>query len=341
MHKPYPLTRRDFGLLAGNLALASLIGGRAGAAEAVAMLGHFSSANPQTYGKATGAFEKAFADRAKVNYAAVSAAPQIIAAMAGGSMDLCNIGSSPMVTAFASGLKVSMIYVQKYITDSECLAVRNDAGIKRLEDLQQKTVGLPFNTSAHFAMLGALKLAKLKPTDVKLINMKPDAIVAAWKRKDIDATYIWYPVLGEAVQNDGTIIFKTGELQQVGTLVFDGIIVRNAFKEQHPDLVLDYLREYDRLCRLYREKPQDVVDVLAPYLSLSPQIAMDYVKTFYSLTPQEMASDTWMGLPGAKSTGVLKTLRDQAEFLKAAEQIAAVPDSFAPFVDSSFLAKMV
>jgi taurine transport system substrate-binding protein len=341
MHKPYSFTRRDFGLLAGNLALVSLIGGRAGAAEAVAMLGHFSSANPQTYAKATGAFEKAFAGRAAVNYAAVSAAPQIIAAMAGGSMDLCNIGSSPMVTAFAAGLKVSMIYVQKYITDSECLAVRSDAGIRRLEDLQQKTVGLPFNTSAHFAMLGALKLANLKPTDVKLINMKPDAIVAAWKRKDIDATYIWYPVLGEAVQNGGTIIFKTGDLQQVGTLVFDGIIVRNEFKEKHPDLVLDYLREYDRVCRLYREKPQDVVNVLAPYLSLAPQIATDYVKTFYSLTPQEMASDKWMGLPGAKSTGVLKTLSDQAEFLKTAEQIAAVPDSFAPFVDSSFLAKMV
>jgi len=234
-----------------------------------------------------------------------------------------------------------MIYVQKYITDSECLAVRNDSGIKHIEDLRQKTVGLPFNTSAHFAMLGALKMAGLRPTDVKLINMKPDSIVAAWKRKDIDATYIWYPVLGEAVQDGGEIIFRTGDLQQVGTLVFDGIIVRNEFKEKHPDLVLDYLREYDRLCRLYRDRPQEVVDVLAPYLSLSPQIATDYVKTFYALTPQEMASDRWMGLPGAKDTGVLKTLRDQAEFLKAADQISAIPENLSPFVDASFLAKMV
>jgi taurine transport system substrate-binding protein len=48
-----------------------------------------------------------------------------------------------------------------------------------------------------------------------------------------------------------------------------------------------------------------------------------------------------MGLPGAKDTGVLKTLRDQAEFLKEADQVKTIPPSFAPFVDSSFLAKMV
>ena len=335
------LSRRAFALLAGNLAVASFVSRPGFAADTVANLGHFGSANPQTFSKATQAFEKAFGDKAKVNYVGVSAAPQIISAMAGGSMDICNIGSSPMVTAFASGLKLSMIYVQKIITDSECLAVRNDAGIKRLEDLKGKTIGLPFNTSVHFAMLAALKWAKLAVTDVKLINMKPDSIVAAWKRKDIDATFIWYPVLGEAVGDNGTILFKTGELQDSGTLVFDGIIARNEFKEQHPDLVLAYLKEYDRLCRTYREKPKEVVDVLSPYLSLAPDKTMDYINTFYTLTPQEMASDKWMGLPGAKETGVIKTLRDQADFLKEADQIKAVPASFTPFVDASFLAKMI
>lgn len=341
MTKSLALTRRELALLAGNIGIASFGGGRAFAADAVANLGHFGSANPQTYGKSVGAFEKAFGDKAKVNYVTVSAAPQIISAMAGRSMDICNIGSSPMVTAFASGLKLSMVYVQKIITDSECLAVRNDAGIKRLEDLKGKTVGLPFNTSVHFAMLAALKKAKLGAGDVRLLNMKPDSIVAAWKRKEIDAAYIWHPVLGEAAGDNGTILFKTGELQESGTLVFDGIIVRNEFKESYPDLVLAYLKEYDRLCRLYRDKPQEIVDSLSPYLSLAPEKTMEYIKTFYTLTPQEMASDKWMGMPGAKDTGVLKTLRDQADFLKEADQVKAIPESFQPFVDASFLAKMV
>jgi taurine transport system substrate-binding protein len=48
-----------------------------------------------------------------------------------------------------------------------------------------------------------------------------------------------------------------------------------------------------------------------------------------------------MGMPGAKDTGVLRTLQAQAEFLKAADQLPSIPPSFAPFVDSTFLARML
>jgi taurine transport system substrate-binding protein len=340
------LSRRDFGLLSANMAVATMIGSAAGvgpaaAAGDTAVLGHFGSANPQTYAKATGAFQKAFGEKEKVDFVTVSAGSQVISAMAGGSMDVCNIGSSPMVVGFGQGLKISMVFVEKIIKASECLAVRKEAGIKALKDLKGKTVGLPFNTSVHFAFLAALKGAGLQPTDVKLLNLKTDSIVAAWNRKDIDASYIWYPILSELTAAGGEIIFKTGDLVAQGTLVFDGIVVRNEFKEKRPDLVLAYLKEYDRLCTLYREKPQEVVATLSPYLNLEPAKTMAYIETFEPLTVQEMASKTWMGLPGDQDTGVLKTLRDQAEFLKAADQMREIPASFAPFVDQSFLAKMV
>jgi taurine transport system substrate-binding protein len=341
------LSRRDFALLSANMAVASFAGGSllglrpAFAADDKAVLGHFGSANPQTFAKATGAFQKAMGDKEKIDFLTVSSGAQVISAMAGDSLDICNVGSSPMVVGFCNGLKISMVYVEKIITDSECLAVRNDSGIKTLKDLKGKSIGLPFNTSVHFAMLAALKTAGLKVTDVKLVNMKPDSITATWRRKDIDAAYIWHPVLGDLVAQDGKIIFTSGELKDHGTLVFDGIIVRNEFKERRPDLVLAYLKEYDRLCALYRENPEQVVAALSPYLSLAPEKTREYIKTFHSLSAKELASDKWMGLPGAKETGVLSTLRDQADFLKEADQVKAIPSSFAPFVDSSFLAKMV
>lgn len=343
----FSLSRRDFATLSANMAVASFIGAvaqgsqRALAAEGTAVLGHFGSANPQTYAKATGAFQKAFGEKERIEFLTVSAGSQVISAMAGGSMDICNVGSSPMVVGFGQGLKISMVYIEKIITDSECLAVRKDAGIKTVKDLKGRTVGLPFNTSTHFAFLMALKNNGMRQNDVKLLNLKTDSIVAAWRRKDIDATYIWHPILADVVGEGGEIIFQTGELADKGTLVFDGIIVRNEFKEKRPDLVLAYLKEYDRLCALYRDKPDQVVATLSPYLSLAPEKTMEYIKSFHSLTPKEMASDKWMGLPGVKETGVLRTLRDQAEFLKEADQMKEVPASFAPFVDSSFLAKMI
>jgi len=329
--------------LMGNVGVITVAGGLAlpaRAQQAAAVLGHFGSANPQTLGKALGSFAKSFGTGVKTDFVTVGGGPQVLAAIAGNSMDLCNVGSSPMVVGFAQGIRMSMVYVEKYITDSECLAVRKDAGINGMRDLKGKKIGLPFNTSVHFAMLAGMKNAGLTTGDVQLVNVKADSIQATWQRKDIDGAYIWHPVLGDIVADNGKIILKTGDLASSGILVFDGIVVRDEFKKQHPDLVLAYLREYARLCDMYEKQPEEVVKVLSPYLAMTPEKTMDYIKTFHALPPAELATDKWMGMPGAKDTGVLRTLKEQGEFLKTAEQIPSLPPSWAPYVDSSFLAKM-
>ena len=341
------LSRREFALIGANLGIASVAVGMFGAAEvahaqeAKAMLGHFASANQQNFSKATGSMQKALGEKTKVEFVGVSAGPQILTAMAADSMDLCNIGSSPLIVGFAQGLPVSMVYVHKIVKDSECLAVRNESGIKELKDLKGKKIACPFNTSVHFALLAAMKTVGLTAADVTLVNLRPDGIPAAWQRKEIDGAYIWHPVLGTLEKDAGTIIFKSGELAASGTVIFDAIVVRDVFKKQHPALVLAYLKELDRINGIYRSKPEEVAAVMAPFLQIPPETAMTIAKTTYTLTPKEMLTNAWMGAPGAKDTGVLKTIRDQADFLKAADQIKAMPADFSQFVDSSFLVQMV
>jgi taurine transport system substrate-binding protein len=173
------ISRRDALKLFGNIGVATFAGGgmfasrSAMAQQATAMLGHFGSANPQTFAKATGAFAKAFGANVKTDFVTVGGGPQVLAAIAGNSMDICNVGSSPMVVGFGQGIKMSMVYVEKYITDSECLAVRKDSGINTMKDLKGKKIGLPFNTSVHFAMLAGLKTVGLTASDVTLINIRP------------------------------------------------------------------------------------------------------------------------------------------------------------------------
>ncbi|MFI4988507.1 MAG: hypothetical protein ACHQF3_13800, partial [Alphaproteobacteria bacterium] len=62
---------------------------------------------------------------------------------------------------------------------------------------------------------------------------------------------------------------------------------------------------------------------------------------FHPVSPQEMATDKWMGKPGAKDTGAVKSLTVQAQFLKETGQINAMPADMSGLVDASFLAKMV
>lgn len=339
-------SRRDMLALAANVGVCSLAGGMlapgaARAQDASVKLGLWNSAGPQTYGKATQSFQKAYAGRAAVDYVSVNAAPQILAAIASRSMHVCNIGSAPMVGGFARRLPLSMVYVQKVITDSECLAVRADSGIDKLEQLKGKRIGLPFNTSVHFAMLAALKSVNLRPSDARIINIKPDALAATWKRGDIDAAFIWRPVLGDLLADGGRILLKTGDLAGQGVRVFDGIVAGNEFKEKHPDLLLAYLVEYERICAQYRDRPEAVVEVMATYLSMAPETTRAYIRSFHSLTPREILNAEWMGEPGAADTGVLRALRAQGEFLVESGQIPQAPADYRPYVDASFVARMV
>lgn len=339
------LSRRELLALSGNVAMASVAGGMlfprgAIAQQAAVNIGTFGSTDPQNFARATGAFQKLYGDSAKVDFVTVRAGSEVIAAMAGGSLDVCNIGSSPMVVGYANGVKISMIWAYKNIIDSECLAVRNDSGIKTLADLKGRKLALPFNTSVHFAALAALKTAGLGPKDVTLLNMRADQILPAWQRKDIDAAYIWVPVLPRLTAEDGAIIFKTGDLAKTGLVVFDALVVRDAFKQQHPELVSKLLGEIQRLSALFKQQPQLVIDTMTKFLNVDEATVKRSLDTFYPVSLQEMTTEAWMGQPGAKDSGVIRSLRTQAEFLKESGQINQMPADLSGLVDSSFVAKM-
>jgi taurine transport system substrate-binding protein len=342
------LSRRDFNRVAGQMFVGSVASGSLLSAGSVfaqsktVNLGTFGSVDAQNYIKAKDLASKTFGPDVKAGFVTVRAGSEVISAMAGGSLDLCNIGSSPMVVGYANGVKASMVYVYKNIVDSECLVVQGASGITSVAGLKGKKVGLPFNTSVHFACIAALKMAGLSPNDVTLINMRADQIASAWARREIDASYIWVPVL-PVLQADGggKIIFKTGDLNAHDIVVFDGLLVRDEFKQKSPELVLAFLKDYERIADAFKKNPKDVVDTMTKYLSIDEAAVMRSLNTFYPVPAREQLTSKWLGKPGEKDTGVAKTLQTQAQFLLDAGQIGAMPKDVGGLVDSSFVAKMV
>ena len=340
------LSRREFTLTAANLFAGTVAGGSLlGAGAALAQqktvnLGTFGSIDAQNYIRAKGAMAKTFGPSTKVDFVTVRAGSEVLSAMAGGSLDMCNIGSSPMVVGYANGVPASMVYVYKNIIDSEVLVVQNSANIKSLADLKGKKMGLPLNTSVHFAALAALKTAGLGVGDVQLINMRADTIASAWNRREIDASYIWVPVAPKLVEDGGTVIFKTGDLNAKGLVIFDGFLVRDEFKRQNPDLVLAFLKDFEQIAKTFKQNPKEVVDTMTKFLGVDEAAVMRSLNTFYPVPASEQLTPRWLGQPGDKDAGALKTLQVQAEFLKETGQINAMPKDLNGLVDRSFLMKM-
>lgn len=338
------LSRREFQRAAAHMFVASSAGlmGMAQAQSRQVRLGTFGSIDAQNYIRAKDAVASTFGPGVTGGFVTVRAGSEVIAAMAGGSLDICNIGSSPMVVGYANGLKASMVYVYKSIIDSECLVVQGNSGIDTLEQLRGRKIGLPFNTSVHFAAIAALKTAGLGLSDVQLVNMRADQIASAWQRREIDAAYIWVPVVPRLTADGGRIIFKTGDLTgKSGLVIFDGLLVRDAFKKESPDLVLAFLKDFERIAQNFKQDPKDVVATMTKFLGVDEAAVMRSLNTFYPVPAREQVTSTWMGRPGEKGTGVERTLQTQAEFLRESGQIAAIPKDWSGLVDPSFVAKMV
>ena len=84
-----------------------------------------------------------------------------------------------------------------------------------MKGLVGKKVATPFVSTSHYSLLAALKLAGVDPSKVKLVDLQPPDILAAWTRGDIDAAYVWSPTLDQ-LKKDGTVLTTSTEVSKAG-----------------------------------------------------------------------------------------------------------------------------
>lgn len=164
----------------------------------------------------------------------------INSALASGSIDIGQVGTSPVALAISNDLDIEVIWIGDIIGAAETLAARDGSGIGSLQDLVGKKVATPFASTAHYSLLNALKLEGIDENSVSIIDMQTDKINAAWQTGDIDAAYVWYPVLGELLKS-GTPITDSYQLAQKGIVTADTNVVRREYAEANPEVVTKFV----------------------------------------------------------------------------------------------------
>ena len=219
-------------LLAATVAAATFVGTALGAHAADAIrIGYQTNLDPAKVAQADGAYEKAIGK--PLDWRKFDSGAEVIAAIAGGSIDIGLVGSSPLAVAASNKLPIETFLIADLIGDAEALVVRNGSGIEKPEDLVGKTVAVPFVSTTHYSLLAALKHWGIDPTKVKIVNARPPEIAAAWSRGDIDAAYVWDPALG-AIKPTGKVLVSSAEVGKWGAPTFDAWIVRKDFAEKNP-----------------------------------------------------------------------------------------------------------
>jgi taurine transport system substrate-binding protein len=278
----------------------------------------------------------------KISWRMFGGGGDVIRAMSSGDVQIGEAGSSPIAAAASQGLEIQLFWILDDIADAEALVARNGSNIGRVADLKGKRVGVPFVSTTHYHLLFALQRAKVDPKSVDIRNMRPPEIAAAWERGNIDATFIWDPVLAKA-KASGKVILTSGELTKAGRPTFDGMIVSKKFAEEHPGFVVAMVQAMAKADSDYRSNKAKwtsdsaQVKAVAKWTKADAKDVPAAMALYKFPTLEEQVSPTWLG--GESKSLAAKALADTASFLKEQGRVQAVASDYSQFVNPGFARK--
>jgi len=145
----------------------------------------------------------------KVTWVEFPAGPQLLEALAVGSVDFGGVGDSPPVFAQAAGKDLFYVGAEPAKPDSSAILVKPDAPPKALADLKGKRVAAQKGSSAHFLLVQAVKKGGLQWADIQPIYLPPADARAAFERGAVDAWAIWDPYYAAAEVSGGVRVLAT------------------------------------------------------------------------------------------------------------------------------------
>ncbi|MFG6465682.1 aliphatic sulfonate ABC transporter substrate-binding protein [Roseateles sp. BYS87W] len=210
----------------------------------------------------------------RIQWTEFPAGPQLLEALALGSVDVGATGDAPPVFAQAAGKDVVYIGAEPPKPDSSAVLVKPDSPLKTLADLKGKRIALQKGSSAHFLTVQAVKKAGLTWADIQPVYLPPAEARAAFERGSVDAWAVWDPYYAAAE--------ISGELRALATS--RGLSSNNTFYlasralSQQPALVRTIFQALTDTDARVRTDRRDAVQRYADFAGLPTSVVQRMVE---------------------------------------------------------------
>lgn len=258
---------------------------------------------------------------ATIQWSQFNSGGDVIQAFGSNSLDIGLAGSSPAVRAASAplNLPVKVIWIHDIIGDAESL-VAHGGDYTSIKDLAGKNIAVPFGSTSHFSLLSALRNAGMNETSVNLINLDPDKMSAAWTRGEIDAAWVWDPVLSKLKADGGAIVTSSAATAKTGSATYDMELATDSFIKANPKVMETWAAVENYAAGLISSKENDSAESISTILGNS---VADVKKQFagYTYPQAKDQSDIFHGqLPSI--------FKDTAEFLKTQGSLDKVSSDY-------------
>jgi taurine transport system substrate-binding protein len=302
-------------------------------AQTKVVIGHFGDPVPYKALIADGSLNKATGWT--IEWRQFASGAEVNAAMASGGIQISEIGSVPLSTGLSSGIDYQVISVGKLIDSSEALVTRNGSGIDKPADLKGKRIAVPIGSTAHFSLMGALKMYGLTEKDVTVLGMSPAEIAAAWAQNAIDAAFVWVPVQAKLREN-GKVMVTAGQVAKTGFPTFNAWVATSKFAAANKAGMVAFLKavheingDYHRNKAAWNADSPKIKAVAANVGVTAAAVVPMLDGTTYPDGDLAMSS-AWMG------GGAATTIKSTAEFLKGVGRVVKTSDDYSKFINPEF-----
>ncbi|TDT52519.1 taurine transport system substrate-binding protein [Enterobacter sp. AG5470] len=286
--------------------------------------------------KANGSLDKAL--HSPVKWVQFASGADALNYFASNAIDIANFGSSPATAGIVRKLPVEIIGVSGVIASYERLIGKD--GINTIRDIEGKRVAYPPNSTAQYALEAAISVNKLDRSKITLLPLRPAEMVAAWKRGDIDAGYVWAPFAQELEASGGHQVFATKDLQKAGYLIYNNYVVRKAFAEQYPDAVTAFLRVHQQKVDEFKKDPERAAAIVAKEVGAPVTTAANTLGGLEYPSLSEQGTAAWLGNGTHTSdSGIGKALSKTSDFLAGIGELRKrdIPANWDAAIDSRYI----
>ncbi|MFX3635773.1 MAG: aliphatic sulfonate ABC transporter substrate-binding protein [Candidatus Pristimantibacillus sp.] len=196
----------------------------------------------------------------KVEWAEFQSGPPMTEAMASNRLDFAGLGNMPIVAAQAADIPFTVISQLLVGKNNVAIIVPADSKLQSVADLKGKKITVAKGSNAYNFLYRGLETSGVKSSDVEVIQLQPDEAQPAFETGSVDAWATWDPYITLNTLNGKGKVLTDGE--QLGVLSPSFQIARKEFAEKYPELVILYLKVFEKT-RLWEEQNQE--DALKRY----------------------------------------------------------------------------
>ena len=214
-------------------------------------------------------------NKAQVEIIETASATDSLSALEKREVDGAALTLDEVLRARSHGIELHVVLVFDESVGADAVYTRKP--LKRLDDIKGLRIGVEKSAVGALLLHKLLELAKLKETDVTIVDSAINQHIEDWRAGRLDAVITYEPISTQLTNMNAHRLIDTREMPE---LIFDVLAIRADAVNKLDSQVKELVKGHFRALQHFQTNPQDAAYRMGGHLGLK---GVEVIKVFHGL----------------------------------------------------------